>query len=95
MKKNDKKSGDDENYLIRHNRPGCIGCTACAGVAPTFWEMSDLDGRSDIIGGEKTPEGWEELEISAKDFRVNMDAAEICPVNVIHLIKIGSGKEII
>lgn len=86
---------DDKKYRIRHDRPNCIGCSACASIAPAFWEMSPMDGQSDIIGSNKTPEGWEELDISEADFQCNMDAAEACPVNVIHLIQIGDGKQLI
>lgn len=82
-------------YKIRHDRPNCIGCNACASIAPTFWEMSPMDGRSDILGSTKTEEGWEELEIGEADFETNMNCAEACPVNVIHLIEIGSGKQLI
>lgn len=57
--------------------------------------MSDLDGKSDIIGAESQENGWQELEITEKDFQANMNAAEACPVNVIHLIEIGSGKTLI
>ena len=86
---------DDAAYKIRHDRPNCIGCTACANIAPEFWEMSDVDGKSDVIGAKKTPEGWEELDISEEDFELNMEAAEACPVNVIHLVNIGTGEELI
>lgn len=86
---------DDKTYQIRHDRPNCIGCTACAAIAPEFWEMSVMDGLSDVIGSRKTEEGWEELEIGEADFQVNMDAASVCPVNVIHLIQIGDGKQLI
>ena len=82
-------------YKIRHNRPDCIGCTACAAIAPKFWEMSDMDGKSDIVGGAMGEDGWEELQIGEADFQHNLDAAEACPVNVIHLIEIGSGKQIL
>ncbi len=82
-------------HQIRHDRPNCIGCNACASIAPEFWEMNPMDGRSDIIGSTLTDEGWEELEIDAADFKKNQDAAESCPVNVIHLIEIGSGKQLI
>ncbi len=82
-------------YKIRHNRPDCIGCSACANIAPKFWEMSDMDGKSDVVGSLKTAEGWEELDIAEENFQPNMDAAEACPVNVIHLVQIGSGKQII
>ncbi len=85
----------DKTYQIRHDRPNCIGCTACAAISPEFWEMSVMDGKSDIIGSTMNSEGWEELEIGAEDLQLNMDAAEACPVNVIHLIQIGDGKQLI
>jgi len=83
------------DYKIRHDRPNCIGCTACAAIAPDFWEMSDMDGKSDVVGSVLGADGWEELEIGEADFVKNMDAAGMCPVNVIHLIKIGSGEQLI
>lgn len=86
---------DSKTYKIRHDRPNCIGCNACASIAPEFWEMSPMDGKSDIIGSAKTEEGWEELDISEADYEKNITAAESCPVNVIHLIEIGSGKQLI
>lgn len=57
--------------------------------------MSNEDGKSDIVGSTVGADGWEELEISEADFQKNMDAASVCPVNVIHLLKIGSGEQLI
>jgi ferredoxin len=85
----------DKKYRIRHDRPNCIGCNACAAIAPKFWEMSDLDGRSDIIGSKMGEDGWEEIEILEEDLDLNQAAAESCPVNVIHLIRIGDNKQLI
>lgn len=85
----------DKKYRIRHDRPNCIGCNACAAIAPGFWEMSVMDGKSDVIGSKLGEDGWEELEISEADLDMNMHAAESCPVNVIHLIQIGDGKQLI
>jgi ferredoxin len=82
-------------YKIRHNRPDCIGCNACANIAPAFWKMSDEDGKSDVIGAKTGDDEWEELDIDEASFETNMDAAESCPVNVIHLIQIGDGKQLI
>lgn len=87
--------GDSSAYKIRHDRNNCIGCTACAALCPKFWEMSIEDGKSDVIGSVKGKDGWEELEIFEEDFQANMDAASVCPVNVIHLIQIGDGKQLI
>ncbi len=71
-------------FILQHNRPDCIGCGACAAVAHDHWEMND-DGKSDIIKGQAKENGWQELEIEDKDFEKNKQAAESCPVNVIHL----------
>ncbi|MBI5036431.1 ferredoxin [Candidatus Micrarchaeota archaeon] len=75
---------------IRHNRENCIGCSACAGVAPDFWEMG-ADGKSDLVGGTEREDGSVEKEIEDKDLAANMEAARSCPVNVIHVFK-GSDK---
>lgn len=74
-------------YRLEHVKPECIGCGACAAVAPEFWVMNDAENKSDIIGCKVMPNGWEEKEIEEKDVAKNKDAAESCPVNVIHLYK--------
>jgi len=82
----------NNTYKLQHDRPNCIGCGACEAVAPDFWEMKD-DGKVTLKGGKKTDNGWYEMEIKEKDFQINKDAADSCPVNVIHIIK--EGKKII
>ena len=75
---------------IDHDRPGCIGCCACAAIAPDFWVM-EKDGKSSVIGSKHIIENddikREEKDIEEKDFAVNKEAAESCPVNVIHILK--------
>lgn len=70
-------------FKLIHDRPVCIGCGACAVIAPKFWEMND-DGKSDIIGGKHVGE-IQELELDQKDFDINFEAAESCPVECIHI----------
>lgn len=78
----------DEKYKIVHDRDICIGCAACASVCPKYWEM-ESDGKSSIIGHEKTGNGEEEvLGPLTEDYEDNIDAAESCPVNCIHVFKI-------
>ena len=88
----------DENknkkYKLLHDRPGCIGCSACAAVAPDHWEMVD-DGKSDIINGKDREDGWQEKDISEEEFQENMEAAESCPVNVIHLKRLEDDEDLI
>ena len=92
----------DKKYKIIHDRDTCIGCSACASVCPKYWEM-DKDGKSNIIGGKKSGNGEEEILGSnkkplANDFESNMDSAESCPVNCIHIYEVkddGSDNKLI
>ena len=53
------------------------------------------DGKSDIVGCRKRDDEWEELDIDEKDYDANKEAADSCPVNVIHIIKKDTGEKII
>jgi len=79
---------------IKHDRPNCIGCGACAAIAPDFWYMGE-DGKSDVKDAKTLENGWEEREIESKDFDLNKQAADACPVNVIHLVDKKTGQQII
>ena len=86
-------------FKIEHDRPGCIACAACAAVAPEFWEMSKDDGKSDVIGSKQTTNGnevvLEELDLEDKDYELNKSAADVCPVNVIHIVNKETGEKVI
>ncbi len=91
---NTKPQAGSSKYVLQHDRPNCIGCAACEAVAPDFWEMN-ADGKSDIKGGKNVDNGWQNLELKEKDFVVNKDAADSCPVNVIHIVNKETGERII
>lgn len=82
-----------KKFVLIHDRPNCIGCGACAAVAPKHWTMAD-DGKSDIIEGKDLENGHQEKEITDAEYEENFEAAETCPVNVIHLKK-ENGEDII
>ena len=82
----------NDTYKLQHDKDNCIGCGACEAVAPDFFEMKD-DGKVMLKGGKKIDNDWYEMEIKEKDFQINKDAADSCPVNVIHIVK--DGKKII
>ena len=88
-----------ERFKIEHDRPGCIGCGACAAVCPSFWDMSPVDGKSDLKNSKKIEEDGEvireEMGIIEGDFSVNLVAAESCPVNVIHILNLEENKKLI
>ena len=91
---NEQEQQSSKKYIIQHDRPNCIGCAACAAVAPDFWEMHE-DGKSDIVGSKKRDDEWEELDIDEKHFNENKEAADSCPVNVIHIVNKKTGEKII
>ena len=82
-------------YKIEHNKPECIGCGVCAALAEKFWEM-DNEGKSHLISSKDLDnrQGWETRSIEHHDFKINLESAESCPVNVIH-IKDKDGNQII
>lgn len=84
-------------FKIEHDRPNCIGCGACAAVAPNFWTMSDADGKSDLVGSNHTRDGDEIIkeELELDDLQGNKEAADCCPVNVIHIINVEKNERII
>lgn len=91
---NQQEQQDSKKYQLQHDRPNCIGCAACAAVAPDFWVMNE-DGKSDIVGCKKKDDEREELSIGEKDYKANKEAADSCPVNVIHIINEETGEKII
>ncbi|MBI4147845.1 ferredoxin [Candidatus Woesearchaeota archaeon] len=84
-----------KRYKVIFERPGCIGAAACAAVAPQFWEIVS-DGKADLTGAKRLQNNEiHELEIDEKDLAVMKDAAEACPVTVIHIEDKKTGKRII
>ena len=66
-------------------REGCIGSGACAAIDPDNWEMNK-DGKADLK--ESQSENKEQKkEFDKKDLKKNMETAQSCPVNVIHIKK--------
>ena len=64
-------------FTIIHDRKDCIGCTACELAAPENWVMEEED-----CGLKSKPK---KTKIGEAEFPINLEAAQICPVNVIHI----------
>ncbi len=79
-------------HKIEHNKPECIGCGVCAAIAENFWEMEE-EGKSHLKNSI-AEENKEVLEIDDEHIQINKEAAEACPVNIIH-IKDKNGKQIV
>ncbi len=83
-------------FKIEHERPNCISCGACAAVSPEFWTMSP-DGKSDLVGSRHIEENGEIVreEMEVEELKTTKEAAECCPVNVIHITDRKTGEKII
>lgn len=70
---------------IVHERQKCIGCGSCAALCPKHWEIAE-DGKANLLNSKVNPKtGNEELEINK--IECNQEAADICPVQIIRIIK--------
>lgn len=78
---------DMTKLYITHERANCIGCIACAALDPKNWKMNK-DGKSDLIKSEKI-DLTEKKEFQTNELEKNIEVAQCCPVNVIHIIKDG------
>ena len=84
-------------YKIIYDRENCIGAAACAAASPDYWEMVE-DGKANLINSTKREDGKDELIIEAEKLEENLEAAEVCPVAVIKIVKLnedGSEGEVI
>lgn len=78
-------------FKIIHERPKCIACGSCAAVAPKHWLMSEKDGLADLKGCTMKGENEERI-VSDAEAPVNREAAEVCPVQIIHVEEVKEEK---
>lgn len=84
---------EKKKYRITYDRQNCIGAAACEAVCPKFWHVGS-DGKADLKGSKKSGDKFV-LDIAEEDLKCNKEAAEGCPVNVIHIKNLDSDEEII
>jgi ferredoxin len=75
-------------YKIIQQRDECIGCGACVASEPKSWEMND-DNKAILKNSKKIGEIY---TLETDNLNKNMDAAESCPVNCIHIEEDGKKK---
>jgi ferredoxin len=85
-----------KKYKIVYNRTECIGAGACAAIAPDTWLMV-AGGKADLVGGKEISTGMWEATIEADETQIKLivESADACPVKVIHIIDLETGKQII
>ena len=83
----------EKRYKIVYDRDKCTEFGGCAAASPQFTIAHDR--KADLVKGKKNKQGFYELDITEEEYAKNKDAAEICPVKVIHIIDLKTGQQII
>lgn len=84
-----------KKYRIEYDREGCIGAAACVAVDDESWTLVE-DGKADLNESNKNNKsGFFIREITEEELVKFKEAAEACPVNVIHIVDLETGKRII
>ena len=72
---------------IFHHRVRCIGCGYCEEIAPYRWKIDNWDGKASLIDASEK-RGIFTLTVGDDEWEDSMNAAELCPVKIIHVEKI-------
>jgi len=84
-----------KKYRVELDREACIGAAACVAVDPDNWTIVE-DGKVDLKDSKKDNKtGFFVREIDESELKKWMESAESCPVNVIHIIDLETGKRLI
>ncbi len=84
-----------KKYMVELDRDGCIGVTTCVAVIPNELSMAD-DNKVDIKGSTQDRKTkFFVREIDEGELKKWIEAAEVCPVNVIHITDLETGKKLI
>ena len=82
-----------KKYTILYDKHECIGAFACLAAEPSTWKQ-DKD-KAELIGGEKEKKAKETYIKEVDELENNLEAAQSCPVNCIHIMDNKTKKKII
>ncbi len=84
-----------KKYRVELDREGCIGAAACVAVDSDNWMVVE-DGKVDLKDSKQDPKTkFFTREIDESELDKWKEAAESCPVLVIHIVDLSTGKRII
>lgn len=82
-------------FIVKLDRTGCIGAASCTAADPVSWKLA-ADNKVDLEDAKKNADNTEQTkEISEEELKVYLEAAQACPVNVIHIFKKETGEKLI
>ncbi len=76
-------------YRVRIDRDNCISCMVCVSMCGEVFEMSEEDGKSQIVERFRYEGKKDEGRISEDLVECVKKAVDSCPVNIIHLEEVG------
>ena len=84
----------EKKYKVVYDRQNCIGAGACVIAYAERFTMNKEDDKADLIGGVKKGENFE-IEFTLRELEEFKAAAQVCPVVVIKIFDVETGKEIV
>ncbi len=72
-----------KRFVVKHDKDTCIGCGACAAVAPEYFEMEDGTAKAHLKDSDIDDRNVEVLEIDEDGVEKCRKAEAGCPVNCI------------
>ena len=80
-------------YKVTFDRENCIGAATCTAVSDN-WKIVE-DGKADYAGAKKNSQGLYEKIIDEKSLDNELQAAQACPVNVIHIENLETKEKLV
>ncbi len=86
---------EKKKYRIVFDRGSCIGAAVCAATDEANFRMNP-DGKADLLGGKQDKGAWVTIVLlDEKEKKKLLEAAQGCPVNVIHVFDAETGKQLV
>jgi len=82
----------DMKKKVTHFKKDCISCGACEAISPEFWKLEE-SGIAQLVGATEVGDHWELIIDQESSVEINKDAADVCPVNIIHVEDIKEDDE--
>jgi len=70
-------------FRITQKQEDCIGCGACAAIAPADWKLNG--DKAELIGGKREGDVFAKV---VENVGANKDAANACPIGCIKVEEI-------
>ncbi len=83
-----------KSYQVVYDRKNCIGVLTCVAFHPERWQINQSDSKADLLGAKEEPSGTFILDFTEEELEKFKIAAEVCPVKVIKIFDVETGREV-